>query len=100
MGPPIKLIKNIENFKKKWINHPATIAPPFEKNNRIYVTIKRKYRHLDTFIDQELQHLSLGKHLDKTIQNGFTLLHYPELITQDLASFWTRYLDGKKPWER
>ena len=100
MGPPKKLIKNTKDFLEKWKNHPDLVSAPFEKNERTYVTIKRKYRNLDYFLKETLPQLSKGKHLDEIIQKRFQVLCQQDLMTKDLAEFWTTYLDEKYSWER
>jgi tRNA nucleotidyltransferase (CCA-adding enzyme) len=100
MGPPINLKENTKHFLSKWSKHKDLVGPPFEKNGRTYVNIKRPYRHITHFLEEYLHQLNMGKHIDKKIQNEFNILETKELIQPPLASFWTRYLDNKKPWER
>lgn len=100
MGPPVHLEKNTQQFVDKWKNHPATIEPPFQHKNRTYVTVKRKYRYLDHFLQDNLTELSLGKHLDPIIKHHHKILSQKELLLPELTTFWTDYLDDKKPWER
>lgn len=100
MGPPIKLKKNTQEFIDKWKNHPATLKIPFQKNDRMYVTVKRNYRYLKNYLEENLTNFSLGKHLDVIISNDYNILTQNELIKPELQKFWTEYLEDKKPWER
>ncbi|MBS3778208.1 MAG: CCA tRNA nucleotidyltransferase [Candidatus Thermoplasmatota archaeon] len=100
MGPPVKLKKNTKEFTEKWKNHPAAIKKPFQKNGRSYVTVKRKYRHLKNYLQDNLTELSLGKHIDPIVRKEFKLLSQSELLISELRLFWTEYLEDKKPWER
>ena len=83
-GPPVKLKKNTKEFTEKWKDHPATVKKPFEQNGRSYVTIKRKYRHLKNYLQENLTDLSLGKHIDPIVKNEFKIVGIE------------RYLSGKK----
>lgn len=100
MGPPVKLKKNTKEFTEKWKNHPATVKKPFQQNGRTYVTVKRKYRYLKNYLQENLTGLSLGKHIDPIVKKEFKLLSQTELLKPELRLFWTQYLDDKKPWER
>ena len=100
IGPPITLKKNTEEFIAKWTDHDDTISPPFQKDNRTYVIVKRSYRHLKDYLEHNLSTFSLGKHLDLMVSKDYTMLTQHELIIPELRVFWTQYLDDKKPWER
>jgi tRNA nucleotidyltransferase (CCA-adding enzyme) len=100
MGPPIKLTNHKKMFKKKWENHPLLIKEPYEKNKRLYVTLKRTYKNIIPFLINNLPSYSLGKHIEKQINNKFLILKDKDLLKKDLQMFWTTYFDGKEPWER
>ena len=87
-------------FKKKWDNHPLLIKEPYEKNNRMYVTLKRTYKNMIPFLLNNIPSYSLGKHIEKQINNKFLILKDKDLLNKDLQMFWTTYFDGKEPWER
>jgi len=99
-GPPIKLIDNVNQFKKKWVNNKKLVKGPFEKNKRIHVEIKRNYRDIKNFLEKNLTNLSLGKHLDKKITKNYEIIELEKLLNENLRIFWTDYLDEKDPWER
>jgi len=99
-GPPTKLRKNSREFMKKWKDDKRVIKKPYEKNDRLYVELKREYRNFKDFLDSELINLSLGKSIDKIIEKNYKLLENDDLIIDSLAEFWTKYLDNKMPWER
>ncbi len=99
-GPPMKLAENVQEFKEKWGRDSRVQKGPYEKNGRIFVEIKREYT---TFVDLLLANiasLSLGKQISNIMQNQDRILTQNELVTKQLRSFWTAYLDGKQPWER
>jgi len=99
-GPPVKLKKNTKEFIDKWKNHSATVVEPFKEDDRIFVTLKRPYRHLKNYLSDTLSSFSLGKHIDTIVEKKYKILSQHELIKSDLQLFWTKYLDDKKPWER
>jgi tRNA nucleotidyltransferase (CCA-adding enzyme) len=100
IGPPVTLKKNTQEFIDKWINHPATITQPFQRNGRTYVIVKRKYRYLTHYLQDTLPDLSLGKHIDQMVLKDYTLLTESQLINPELQQFWTSYLENKNPWDR
>lgn len=100
MGPPVHLEKNAQEFIDKWKKHPATVKQPFQHKNRLYVTVKRSYRYLKDYLQDNLADLSLGKHLDSIISQDYSILSEDELLLPELTTFWTDYLDDKNPWER
>jgi tRNA nucleotidyltransferase (CCA-adding enzyme) len=99
-GPPVNLKKNAEKFCKRWLNDPRAITKPFEKNKRLYIEIQREYSDITTLIEQQLHNQSLGKHLDKIVQDNFSILNLNGLLSEKLWIFWTEYLDNKMPWQR
>lgn len=99
-GPPTILEKNTQEFIDKWKKHPATVKPPFQNNRRTFVTVKRTYRYLQRYLQDNLPKLSLGKHIDAVISEKYDILSQRDLIKPELQLFWTKYLDDKKPWER
>lgn len=99
-GPPVTLKKNAEEFLQKWIDNPRTIQKPYEKNGRWYTEIKRDYITIKDLLTEQLPQLSLGKHIDQVIKNGFTIGEKEALLIESLRIFWTQYLDLHNPWER
>jgi len=99
-GPPIKLTDNVNQFKEKWMKHKKLVRGPFEKNKRINVEIKRNYRDIKNFLEENLSNLSLGKHLDKIIEKNYEIIESEKLLNENLRIFWTDYLDEKYSWER
>ncbi len=99
-GPPIKLKENSTEFLNKWKNNKKVITPPFERNKRLYVELKRDYIEIKRFLSEELKNLSMGKSLDPIIKKGYDILSDDHLFIDRLKIFWTQYLDGKETWER
>jgi tRNA nucleotidyltransferase (CCA-adding enzyme) len=99
-GPPLNHKKNVDEFISKWEDNPKTLKKPYINNNRIYVNIKRDYITIKDFLINNIDNLSLGKHLDKINLTKIKFIENEELIIEDLRIFWTNYLDGKMPWER
>lgn len=100
MGPPIKLKKNIDEFKNKWKNDERLLRGPYEKNGRIYVEIKREYIDIKSFLASKIKEFSLGKDIDMIINKKYSLVNLNELLKEDLKILWTEYLDNKMSWER
>jgi tRNA nucleotidyltransferase (CCA-adding enzyme) len=99
-GPPVMLKKNTDEFIQKWSDNPRTRKKPFEKNKRLYVEIERDYINIQNLLEDQIKHLSLGKHIDLMIRKGFMILDHNDLLTENLRLFWTTYLDKRTTWER
>lgn len=84
----------------KWKDHEDAVDTPYQKDNRLYVNLRRPYRQIETFLKAELPHLRLGKQLDEIIKDHYEIVDVSALIIPSLAVFWTQFLDGKQPWER
>jgi hypothetical protein len=96
----LKHKKNVKSFIEKWEKNTKTIKKPYKKNDRIYVEIKRDYYNIKDFLINNLDNISLGKHLDKIDTKKIKIVDYEKIITENLRSFWTEYLDVKMKWER
>ena len=100
VGPPVNLKANADDFIEKWRDSPRTIKEPFEKNNRLYVEIKREYVEIKKLLKEQIRTLNLGKHIGHVVQEAFTILERDDLLEEHLCMLWTEYLDRKMPWER
>ncbi len=100
MGPPVIKKENGEEFLKKWINNDLVIKKPYQKNDRWYVDIKRRYIDAKEFLEEEFKKLSLGRHIDKVVYKKYIVLEIDNLLSENLKFFWTNYLDDKMSWER
>jgi tRNA nucleotidyltransferase (CCA-adding enzyme) len=100
IGPPTTLKKHNEKFKEKWKKHPYLIKEPYEKDHRLYVTLKRKHRSLITFLKDLIRVYPLGRFMEQKISKKFLILTDGELVTKNLQEFWTQYFDRIQPWER
>jgi tRNA nucleotidyltransferase (CCA-adding enzyme) len=99
-GPPVTLKKNANEFIEKWVNHPRTQKKPFEKNKRSYVEINREYTNIRTLLEDQIKTLSLGKHIDQAIREGYKIFDGKNLLIEPLRLFWTTHLDPRMPWDR
>ena len=100
MGPPTKLEKNADEFLNKWKDDLRVVKKSYEKDGRLYVEIKRDFRDIKSFLTYQIKKLSMGKHIDQIIKKKYTILETEDLLKDNLAVFWTEYLDRKMPWER
>jgi tRNA nucleotidyltransferase (CCA-adding enzyme) len=100
IGPPIKMEKNAKEFKKRWQKNNKTKKGPFEENGRLFVEIAREYTNIHKFLNDKIPTLSLGKHIDKVVQEEFIILKKKDLLIDSLREYWTKLLDEKMSWER
>lgn len=99
-GPPVNKKINVQQFIEKWRKHPLVVDQPYEKNNRLYVEVKRRYRELTFFLRENLIKVPLGKNIEKIIKEEYEILEDEELLLEELRIFWTEYFEQKYPWER
>lgn len=100
MGPPTKLEKNADEFLNKWKDNLRVVKKPYEKDGRLYVEIKRDFRDIKSFLTSQIEKLSMGKHINQIIKKKYSILETEDLLKDNLAVFWTEYLDRKMLWER
>ena len=99
VGPPASLQDHVKEFQEKWSSNPRTITPPYLKDGRWYVEIKRVYPTTCELIKSCLTTLSLGKDIMDTVRDGFSILEKTDLLVPSLQGFWTQALENKMPWE-
>ena len=100
MGPPIKLKKNVDEFKNKWEDDKRLIKGPYEKKGRIFVEIEREFIDIKKFLISKIKEFSLGKDIGIIINKKYSFVNLNKLLNEDLKIFWTEYLDNKMSWER
>jgi len=99
-GPPIKLKKNVDEFKNKWKDDKRLIKGPYEKKGRIFVEIEREFIDIKKFLTSKIKEFSLGKDIGIIINKKYSFVNLNKLLNEDLKIFWTEYLDNKMSWER
>ena len=62
--------------------------------------MKRDYTEIKDFLKDEVENLSMGRHLDHIINKKYKIIELEDMLKEELKIFWTEYLDGKMPWER
>jgi len=100
IGPPTTQEKHVQEFLEKWKDNPEATSEPYEKNNRIYVEVARKWHTLESFLHENIHSIKLGKHLDTISIDLIQILPVQDLMVTPLQEFWTKYLENKNPWER
>ena len=100
MGPPILLKENAQEFISKWKDEPKVTKKPYQQNNRLYVDINRDYTSIKHFLSDQINDLSMGKHIDRIVKKKYKILEKKDLVIKSLSEFWTKYLDKKYSWER
>ena len=97
MGPPVINKTHIEAFTTKWKAHELSLGPPFIKNGRMWVKIKRRYVHVFDLIKNSLEAIDLGKNLN-TLKTDMHILEHENLLR--FRSFWYEYFSVEDPWDR
>ena len=98
-GPPLKKSEYVDAFLNKWQNHDQLICPPFVKNQRWWVEIERQYESAQELLENKIDDVTLGKHLDQ-LKNQAIILAGKQLARPSYAAFLTEYLSDVPPWKR
>jgi tRNA nucleotidyltransferase (CCA-adding enzyme) len=99
-GPPDDN-KNVERFVEKWVHSERALGKPYldEGDHRWKVKIQREFREVQDLIKGEISELSLGKHINSEIQEGYELMVDTEIVRTEYQTFLTQFLLKKYRWE-
>lgn len=106
-GPPLGKRKECENFLKKHLGSPDTLAGPMIENGRWIVETRRKNLEADELLEHELReggrHGGVAEEISKAIRENFEILTDDVILNlytsnSDFAEFLTDYYYGKPRW--
>lgn len=78
-GPPVWVKEHSEKFREKHINNPNTFAFYIE-DGKYVAELPRKYSHAKDLLESELHNCALGKHVNRSVQEGYEVLAGEEIL--------------------
>ncbi len=98
MGPPEGAQEHVKAFISRWEGNGDTITPPYKKDGRWWVEIKREYVDARSLLEHGIEEMNLGKNLNE-LKDKARICEDGDFVKEEHASFWTAHLSGKNPWE-
>ncbi len=92
-GPPVKVKKASEDFKRHWKDNPA--GEPFEENGFWYVISPRHFRTATEFLEKEIELAGIGRNVDPDTKVIYDHIQTLNAVDPGLL---TDLLDPKDPW--
>jgi len=87
-------------FRDKWSAHKDMVVPPFIKDDRWQVVVRRTYIDVSELLLKEVQELNLGKNLNEELgKGGFKVLNVGELVEKH-GNELSMFFDTRRPWKR
>ncbi len=95
---PHPWMKTASSFTGKWESSSDLFAGPFIEDGRLMVEIRRRQTDASRMLRQDLPTLSLGKHLDEAVQEGFEILQGSEILEKGYREPLAEFLLRGLPW--
>ncbi|MGM0771174.1 MAG: CCA tRNA nucleotidyltransferase, partial [Halobacteriota archaeon] len=93
-GPPVWAKSHAESFRSKYVDNPDVYSLTIQDG--FYVAeIPRKYTDAVELLESEVAGCSLGKHISKSVKEGFTVLEDEQILElkdEGLRSFLNGWL--------
>ncbi|MBP1909292.1 CCA tRNA nucleotidyltransferase [Methanolobus bombayensis] len=96
-GPPVWSREHAKGFKDKYKGSDELFSLYIEDGFYI-ADIRRKFTTAKELLEERIQHCSLGKHLGKTVESGFTILENTDIAKvndSDFRKFLRKWEQGK-----
>ena len=95
LGPPVWEAEHLSKFLAA---HPQPLSGPYIAEGRAVVELPRKYTRAQDLLAEELESLSLGKHLSWAVRSGHNIYVGPELLRiedEGFRVFLARYFQSR-----
>jgi tRNA nucleotidyltransferase (CCA-adding enzyme) len=79
IGPPVWVREHAEVFRKKYSGKPGVFAFYIE-DGRYVAELPRKYPHAKVLLEAQLRNISAGKHINRSIREGYEILTGEEIL--------------------
>jgi tRNA nucleotidyltransferase (CCA-adding enzyme) len=100
IGPPLSARENAEKFLAKYVREEV-FAGPYVEDGRYVVELPRRYtRAVDLLRSKALFDVALGKHVRRSMKQGWTVKAGAECWDEEFAVFVSRFLDRASPLAR
>ncbi|MBP2030498.1 tRNA nucleotidyltransferase (CCA-adding enzyme) [Methanohalophilus levihalophilus] len=78
-GPPVWVQDHSEKFKEKHVNNSNTFSFYIE-DGKYVAELPRRFSNAKDLLESELHNCALGKHIKKSIQEGYVILSGKEIL--------------------
>jgi len=100
LGPPVSARENAEKFLAKYVREEV-LAGPYVEDGRYVVELPRPFtRAIDLLRSKALFDVALGKHVRRSMKQGWTVKAGAECWDEEFAGFVSRFLDRASPLAR
>lgn len=96
-GPP-PWLENAHDFTRKWSRSKRLISGPYVESDRLVVEITRQHVGAADALRSSMTSLSLGKHLDESVQTEFSVLEGVQMLREGNEAILSKFLDRRLPW--
>ena len=100
IGPPVSSRENAEKFLLKYVQEDV-FAGPYIEDGRYIVEVPRPFtRAVDLLRSKTLFDVALGKHVRRSMKQGWTVKAGAECWDDEFAGFVSRFLERSSPLAR
>jgi tRNA nucleotidyltransferase (CCA-adding enzyme) len=100
IGPPLSSRENAEKFLAKYVREEV-FAGPYVEDGRYVVEVPRQFtRAVDLLRSKTLFEVALGKHVRRSMKQGWKVKAGAECWDEEFAGFVSRFLDRASPLAR
>ena len=100
IGPPLSSRENAEKFLAKYVSEEV-FAGPYVEDGRYVVEIARPFtRAVDLLRSKALFDVALGKHVRRSMKQGWTVKIGAECWDEEFAGFLSEFLERSSPLAR
>jgi len=100
IGPPLSARENAEKFLAKYVSEEV-FAGPYVEDGRYVVEIARPFtRAVDLLRSKALFDVALGKHVRRSMKQGWTVKAGAECWDEEFAGFLSEFMERSSPLAR
>jgi len=100
IGPPLSARENAEKFLAKYVSEEV-FAGPYVEDGRYVVEIPRTFtRAVDLLRSKALFDVALGKHVHRSMKQGWTVKAGAECWDEEFAGFLSGFIERSSPLAR
>ena len=100
IGPPLSSRENAEKFLEKYVREEV-FAGPYVEDGRYVVEVPRPFtRAVDLLRSKVLFEVALGKHVRRSMKQGWTVKAGAECWEEEFAGFLSEFLERSSPLAR
>ncbi len=101
IGPPLSSRENAEKFLAKYVGEEVFAGPPYVEDGRYVVEVARPFtRAGDLLRSKTLFEVALGKHVYRSMKQGWTVKAGAECWDEEFSGFLSEFLERSSPLAR